>query len=114
MKTYVFADEDMRISHEVCIKAPDEKTAHRISWEMLSEREKNTCGCWTCVDVISTDDTRAIAERERLAYIEGYTEAANLLARLDDMHHALAKATLDYENLWDENEVLRLELRYLP
>ncbi len=65
MKTYVFADDDMRISHEVCIKAPDEKTAHRISWEMLSEREKNACGCWTCVDVISTDDTLA-AIREKI------------------------------------------------
>lgn len=35
-----------------------------------------------------------IEEQERLAYVSGDTERAALLARLDDMHHALAQ-TLD-------------------
>lgn len=58
-------------------------------------------------------NTLTIAERERLAYIEGFTEAANLLARLDDMHHALGQATIEYENLKDENEHLRRRLESL-
>ena len=54
--------------------------------------------------------TLTMAERERLAYIEGYTEAANLLARLDDMHHALARATIDYENLTLDADHMRRRL----
>jgi len=54
--------------------------------------------------------TLTVAERERLAYIEGYTEAANLLARLDDMHHALAQVTLDYENLTLDADHMRRRL----
>ena len=57
--------------------------------------------------------TLTTAERERLAYIEGFTEAAHLLARLDDMHHALGQATLDYENLTDEVKHLRRRLESL-
>ena len=34
-------------------------------------------------------------EQERLAYAEGYTETAAVLARLDDAHHALGQATAD-------------------
>lgn len=32
-------------------------------------------------------NTLTLAERERLAYIEGYTEAATLFAQLDDAEH---------------------------
>lgn len=32
-----------------------------------------------------------VAERERLAYAEGYTETAAVLARLDDAHRALGQ-----------------------
>jgi predicted nucleic acid-binding Zn-ribbon protein len=35
------------------------------------------------------------AEQERLAYAEGYTETAAVLARLDDAHAALGRATAD-------------------
>lgn len=38
--------------------------------------------------------TLTIEEQERLAYVTGDTTTAALLARLDDMHHALAR-TLD-------------------
>lgn len=34
-------------------------------------------------------NTMTTAERERLAYAEGFVETAKLFARLDDMHHAL-------------------------
>lgn len=34
-------------------------------------------------------------EQERLAYAEGYTETAAILARLDDAHRALGQATAD-------------------
>lgn len=34
-------------------------------------------------------------EQERLAYAEGYTETAAVLARLDDAHRALGVATAD-------------------
>ena len=35
------------------------------------------------------------AEQERLAYAEGYTETAAVLARLDDAHRALGQATAE-------------------
>lgn len=34
-------------------------------------------------------------EQERLAYAEGYTETAAVLARIDDAHAALGRATAD-------------------
>ena len=52
-------------------------------------------------------------ERERLAYIEGYTEAAALLARLDDMHHALAQAVLDYDTMRAEYDASQARLAAL-
>jgi len=45
------------------------------------------------------------AEQERLAYAEGYTETAAVLARLDDAHRALGQATADlaiFEGLQQE------------
>ena len=36
-------------------------------------------------------------ERERLAYITGDTDTAALLARLDDMHHALGQGVAALE-----------------
>jgi len=41
------------------------------------------------------------SERERLAYAEGYTETAAVLARLDDAHRALGAATADLLHLDD-------------
>jgi hypothetical protein len=49
-------------------------------------------------------NTMTIAERERLAYAEGFVETAKLLARLDDMHQALGRALSD--DLSDETELL--------
>jgi predicted nucleic acid-binding Zn-ribbon protein len=40
-------------------------------------------------------------EQERLAYAEGYTETAAVLARLDDAHAALGRATADLLHLDD-------------
>ena len=40
-------------------------------------------------------------EQERLAYAEGYTETAAVLARLDDAHRALGQATADLLHLDD-------------
>ena len=54
--------------------------------------------------------TLTIEERERLAYVEGYTEAAALLARLDDCHRALAGALDDYSNATDELHRLQRRL----
>jgi hypothetical protein len=53
------------------------------------------------------------SERERLAYAEGYTETAAVLARIDDMHAALGdevamQAQLD--DLATERDGLRDEL----
>jgi uncharacterized coiled-coil DUF342 family protein len=42
------------------------------------------------------------AERERLAYAEGFVETAKLFARLDDMHHALGTEVADNESLVDD------------
>jgi len=52
-------------------------------------------------------------EQERLAYAEGYTETAAVLARLNDAHHALGdevamQAQLD--DMRDERDGLRDEL----
>ena len=49
-------------------------------------------------------------ERERLAYIEGYTEAAALLARLDDCHRALAKGLDEYSLAIDQVNELSARL----
>lgn len=46
------------------------------------------------------------AERERLAYAEGYTETAAVLARLDDAHRALGQATADLLHLDDVQRAL--------
>jgi len=40
-------------------------------------------------------------EQERLAYAEGYTETAAVLARLDDAHRARGQATADLLHLDD-------------
>jgi hypothetical protein len=47
-------------------------------------------------------------ERERLAYVEGYTEAAELLAQLADTEHEL-EATQD--KLFDAQELYAIEER---
>ena len=50
------------------------------------------------------------AEQERLAYAEGYTETAAVLARLDDAHAALGdQAALQYQidDASDEVDALR-------
>ena len=41
-------------------------------------------------------------ERERLAYAEGYTETANLLAQLDDMERERDDLSEEVERLRDE------------
>lgn len=51
--SYVFADDDLHISREITIQASSEKEAHKATWAMLTEEEKNACGCWTCVDEVS-------------------------------------------------------------
>lgn len=38
-------------------------------------------------------------EAERLAYAEGFANTARLFARIDDLQHALGKATAEIENL---------------
>ena len=48
--------------------------------------------------------TMTIAERERLAYAEGYPEAAKLLAELDDLEN-------ERDSLQDENEG-KISIRY--
>jgi hypothetical protein len=48
--SYIFADDDLHISREITIQASSEKEAHKATWAMLTEEEKNACGCWTCVD----------------------------------------------------------------
>lgn len=65
--------------------------------------------------------TLTLAERERLAYIEGYTEAAHLLAQLDDaefkvsvMDQEVDQAHQELTRLEDieqENQILKEELR---
>ena len=57
--------------------------------------------------------TLTLSERERLAYIEGFTEAADLLGRLDDCHQSLAQALIDYDILTDETCHLRRRLESL-
>jgi hypothetical protein len=51
-----------------------------------------------------------IAERERLAYIEGFTNVATMLASLDDCHRELAKSLEDYSNAADEIQTLHRRL----
>ena len=53
-------------------------------------------------------NTMTTAERERLAYAEGFVETAKLFARLDDMHHALGAQTAEDDNL-DERDELEAE-----
>lgn len=55
--SYVFADDDLHISREITVQASSEKEAHKASWAMLTEEEKDACGCWTCVDTIATKQT---------------------------------------------------------
>jgi hypothetical protein len=53
MAKFVFADDDMHISREITIEAESEKQAHKQSWAMLTDEEKDACGCWTCVDEVA-------------------------------------------------------------
>ena len=50
---FVFADDDLHIRREVTIEAVNEKDAHSASWNLLTDQEKDACGCWSCVDEIS-------------------------------------------------------------
>ena len=50
-------------------------------------------------------------ELERAAYMAGDTHTANLLARIDDLCHALGTATADNVELQQENDILRSELK---
>jgi prefoldin subunit 5 len=45
-------------------------------------------------------------ERERLAYAEGYTETAAVLARIDDLHAALGDEVAMQAQLDDANEII--------
>jgi predicted nucleic acid-binding Zn-ribbon protein len=45
-------------------------------------------------------------EQERLAYAEGYTETAGVLARLDDAHHALGDEVAMQAQLDDANDTI--------
>jgi chromosome segregation ATPase len=45
-------------------------------------------------------------EQERLAYAEGYTETAAILARLDDAHHALGDEVAMQAQLDDANDII--------
>ena len=51
-QTFVFADDDLHITREITIQATIEKEAHKATWAMLTDEEKNACGCWSCVDVM--------------------------------------------------------------
>lgn len=53
MTKFVFADDDLHINREITLEAETEKQAHKQSWEMLTDEEKDACGCWTCVDEIA-------------------------------------------------------------
>jgi len=46
------------------------------------------------------------SEQERLAYAEGYTETAAVLARLDDAHHALGDEVAMQAQLDDANDII--------
>lgn len=48
-----------------------------------------------------------IDEQERLAYIAGDTTTATLLARLDDMHHALGQSVAALEAIADDGLSIR-------
>jgi uncharacterized coiled-coil DUF342 family protein len=53
------------------------------------------------------------AEQERLAYAEGYTETAAVLARLDDAHRALgdeAAMQAELDDMRDERDGLKDDL----
>lgn len=43
-------------------------------------------------------------ERERLAYAEGYTETAAVLARLDDAHRALGDVAAELDDMADDRD----------
>jgi hypothetical protein len=45
-------------------------------------------------------------EQERLAYAEGYTETAAVLARLNDAHHALGDEVAMQAQLDDANDII--------
>lgn len=49
-------------------------------------------------------NTMTTAERERLAYAEGFVETAKLFARLDDMHHALGESVADMDELEQKHQ----------
>jgi regulator of replication initiation timing len=52
-----------------------------------------------------------IEELERVAYITGDTQKADLLARIDALCAALGQATADNVALQQENDILRSELK---
>lgn len=61
-------------------------------------------------------NTMTTAERERLAYAEGFVETAKLFARLDDMHRAMGAEVAEeddlmtrYRELIDERDDLEAE-----
>lgn len=50
MKKYLFVDDDQYIGVEVWVTADSEKEARQKAWAMLTDEEKDACGCFDCVD----------------------------------------------------------------
>lgn len=53
MSKYLFVDDDCRISVELWVEAATEKEARKLAWAMLSDEQKDACGCLECVDEVS-------------------------------------------------------------
>lgn len=53
MAKFLFVDDDMHINVELWVEAETEKQARKIAWNMLTDEQKNACGCLDCVDEIS-------------------------------------------------------------
>ena len=58
-------------------------------------------------------NTLTIEELERIAYIKGYTKAASLLVRIDDLVRDLDQAEHDYGNALTEIDTLTEQIRAL-
>ena len=91
LMSYVFADDDLHIGREITVQATSEKEARMASWAMLSDSEKDACGCWSCVD-----ETPVSAKQFEFAIIHRVSRVNDQVRATALSQDAAHKAVVDY------------------
>lgn len=53
MAKFLFVDDSCNIDVELWVTANTEKEARKIAWSMLTDEQKDNCGCLDCIDEVS-------------------------------------------------------------